>query len=159
MNPTRYLVGLVTFVWILAVAAEPPDERWQVVSNEAFSFSIPTTLKKTDLHGTDAFFEVYRGNGIDLHVYYGTHTHGFPDWPKEATYEEIQVNGVSARIGTVQRTPRDSPDKYFITEIYFEETKHPAVKLAISATCRTEKEVQLAKKIFQTIRVAGKSTK
>ncbi len=144
------LLFLALAVVVVASAAEPADEGWRTIANESFSFSIPPGFEKTDARGIDSFVEEYVRDGITLDFDYGLFSNDFTGWPDDTTYERVQVDGESARIGTA-RGSFGRPNTHFLTQIYFKIGNGHA-NLSMSAACRSEEDVELAKKIFRSIR-------
>src|SRR5262245_15460897 len=98
----------VTMVFILGVAillcaAASKQDGWKKLQNSSFSFSVPSSFKKTATHGIDSFVEEYVTERIKLSFDYGIYSNNFGDWPKDTKFEEIKVDGKDARIGTASR--------------------------------------------------------
>ena len=130
----------------LAVAA-PSEQTWRKIENKSFTFSVPSFFKKTDQSGIDSFVEEYVADGIELSFDYGIYSNDFGDWPKETKFESVKVNGRSARIGTVMHEfHRGFP---YSTQIHIK--LDGSSSLSMFAACKSEKEVALARKIFETI--------
>ena len=134
----------------LSVFAAPSENNWQSITNYAFSFSIPNTLKKTDARGIDSFAEEYRGNGLTIVFDYGIYSNSFQDWPKETTFEEADIDGDSARIGTCANFV-DQTNTWFRSQVHFKTTGRYS-KLSMHAWCRSTNEFVTAKTIFKSIR-------
>lgn len=149
-NLARHLLFVGVLIAFVAFAAEEPPDGWRVISNQYFSFSIPQELKKTEASGEDSFVEEYAGDGMLVGFDYGIWSNNFDDFPKETVYGDVQVDGEPARIGTFPTT-RLQPEFNFFTQIHVKE-HGKRLKLTMSARCRTEKEVELAKKVFGSIR-------
>ncbi|HWF17723.1 MAG TPA: hypothetical protein VG754_00560 [Verrucomicrobiae bacterium] len=142
----RFLAILIS-VLVLLDSCTFGEKSWKKIENDHFSFSVPESFKKTDRHGIDSFVGVYLGDGIELGFDYGAYSESFRFWPDGTQYETVKVNRKSARIGTMPKgTDREHP---YYTQIHIEVTKYTA--LSMHALCRSEKEVELAKKIFKTI--------
>lgn len=123
------------------------EDTWRGITNNAFSFSVPSNFKKTDQHGIDSFVEEYVGEGIDLTFDYGPYSNDFQGWPKETKFEEMKIDGRIAKLGTVKHEFRK--DFPYSTQIYIKLSNTTA--LSMFAKCKSQKEVAQAKKIFETI--------
>lgn len=123
------------------------EKTWKMIKNHAFSFSLPPMFEKTDAKGIDSFVEEYRAEGIALTFDYGNYSNNFEDWPKNTKYEELMVDGRTAIIGTVAR--KSASDTSYSTQIHI--AVYGSVALSMHATCKSESEVVLAKKIFKTL--------
>lgn len=147
-----YKLGLVAITSLCTIVAfgESPRDDWNSIKNRDFSFSIPKALKKTDARGVDSFVEEYVGDGIELSFDYGAWSNDFHDWPKETVYENVKVGEETARLGTAETSFGYSVAK-FCTQIYFKDG-HGHARLDMFAACRSKAEVEVAKKIFKTIR-------
>jgi hypothetical protein len=123
-----------------------PENGWKRIQNYAFSFSIPSTLKKTDARGIDSFVEEYTSDEIEISFDYGLYSNNFFDWPPETKFEKVKVDGRPAKIGT----KKNQLGKRFAysTQVYI---KMGDGALSMFASCKSEKEVALARRIFETI--------
>lgn len=141
----RLLFALALVGSTLAAPSKAPD--WRLIENRSFSFSLPSTLKKTDARGIDSFVEEYVAEGIEVSFDFGIYSNNFGDWPKDTKFESLTIHGKTARIGVAKR---DFHQGYpFSTKVYIKVDDH--VALSMFAACRSEKEVALAREIFLTI--------
>ena len=131
---------------LLGVAARG-DEAWKKIENKSFSFSVPPSFKKTDARGIDSFVEEYVSDGIELSFDYGIYSNNFNEWPKETKFENVKLNGKAARVGTVAREFH----KGFPYNTQVRIKLDGGVALSMFAACKSEKEVAIARKIFETI--------
>jgi hypothetical protein len=146
----RRITALATLL-VLATAALAGDE-WTKIENSSFSFSLPPSFKKTDQHGIDSFVEEYVADGVELSFDYGIYSNNFGDWPKETKFEDLKIDGRAARIGTVAHEfHKGFPHS---TQVYIKLDKE--VALSMFAACKSDKEVALARKIFETIAFKAK---
>lgn len=125
------------------------EDTWRGITNNAFSFSVPSNFKKTDQCGIDSFVEEYIGDGIDLEFDYGWYSNNFQGWPKETKFEKMKIDGKIAKLGTVKHESRKGLP--YSTQIYIKLSNTNTTALSMFAACRSEKEVAQAKKIFETI--------
>jgi len=51
--------------------ASPSEQTWRKIENKSFSFSVPSSFKKTDQSGIDSFVEEYVADGIEVIFDYG----------------------------------------------------------------------------------------
>lgn len=143
---TIALVGFLATGILFSVSARA-DDTWKKIENSSFSFSVPQSFKKTDQHGIDSFVEEYVSEGIKLAFDYGIYSGGFSDWSKETKFDDLKIDGKAARIGTKSIEPHNG--FLYFTQVHIK--LDGAVALDMFADCRSEKEVALAKKIFETI--------
>ncbi len=141
--------SLCLFVAMLlaAVGSGQEEQSSQKIQNKSFSFSIPLSLKKSDAHGIDSFVEEYVGAGIKLSFDFGIYSNNFGDRPKDTKFEKVKINGRAARIGTAKH---EFPEGYpHSTQVYIQVSEN--VALSMFAACKSEKEVAMAKKVFESI--------
>ena len=138
---------LLIAVMVALEASGQEQQQWKSVTNESFSFSIPASWKKTDARGIDSFVEEYLGAGIELSFDFGFYSNNFGDWPKETKFEQVKINGRNARIGTAKREFHEGYP--YSTQVYIQQSKN--VALSMFAACKSEKEVAVARKVFETI--------
>ena len=144
----RLIVSLVSIgTAIILPTSALCQETWVKIDNNRFSFVVPAYLKKTNSHGIDSFVEDYEAAGIRLGFDFGIHSGKFAEWPKETKYEELKINGKAATIGTVGRTAAKPP--VWHTGVYFKLDGQLALMMA--AECESQKEVAVARKIFESI--------
>jgi len=135
-----------------APAAPAGETVWKKVETVAFSFSIPPELRKSEAHGTDSLVGEYAAEGISVSFDYGWYSNNFSDWPKETKFENVKVGGRDARIGTVAHEfQKGFP---FTTQIHFKLDER--MRLSVFAACKSEKELAVARRIFESIAFKGK---
>lgn len=140
------LLTFLTTALFLNVAAGGED-KWKKIENSSFSFSVPPSFKKTDARGIDSFAEEYVADGIEVSFDYGIYSNNFGDWPKETKFENLKIAGKTAKIGTA---PKEFHKGFpYSTQVYIKLNGNLA--LSMYAACKSEKEVALARKIFETI--------
>src|SRR5882672_6045783 len=93
-------MGFILGVAILLCAAASNQDGWKKIGNSSFSFSVPSSFKKTGMRGIDSFVEEYVTERIKLSFDYGWYSNNFEDWPNDTKFEDLKVNGKDARIGT-----------------------------------------------------------
>jgi hypothetical protein len=149
----RTLLFAVLFGMLLMLnRATAAEEGWKRVENGSFSFSVPSTFKKTEAHGTDSFVEEYVDNNIKLSFDYGIFSNNFGDWPEDTKFEDVKTGGKAARIGTVAHEFHPGFPYASQIRINLEE----GVALSMFAACKSEKEAALARKIFESIEFKSK---
>ena len=84
-----FILGIV----ILLCAGASNQDGWKKIENSSFSFSVPTSFRKTEAHGIDSFVEEYMAEGVKLSFDYGWYSNNFEDWPKDTNFEDLKVNG------------------------------------------------------------------
>ncbi|WP_193215117.1 hypothetical protein [Luteolibacter marinus] len=136
---------------LLAIPARGED-KWKEIENKSFSFSVPPSFKKTGARGRDSFVEEYVAAGIKVIFDYGINSNDFRDWPKDTRFEDLKIDGKAARLGTAKRELHAGLP--YSTQVRFKLEKGMA--LSMSAACKSEKEVDLARKIFETIAFKAK---
>lgn len=145
----RTKVTLLIFLLLVITfqSSAQTNESWKEIENNAFSFSIPKSFKKTDVRGRDSFVEVYVAEDIELSFDYGMYSNYFGDWPKDTKFETVTIDGKAARIGTaVEEIRKGFP---LSIQVYIKLDKYTA--MSMFAACKTEKDVALARRIFETI--------
>src|SRR5215475_282732 len=93
-------MGFILGIAILLCAGASNQDGWKKIENSSFSFSVPSSFRKTGARGIDSFVEEYMTERIKLSFDYGIYSNNFEDWPKETKFEDLKVNGKDARIGT-----------------------------------------------------------
>jgi hypothetical protein len=150
-----FALALSTVLGALLFACATEDNRsnWKRIDNEFFSFSVPSSFKKTNAHGIDSFAEQYIAHGIVLNFGYGPYGNQFQDWPKETKFEQLNVNGKAARIGTVTHVfyhrgifHRSFP---YSTQVYIGLDRDDSLTMFVA--CRSQKDIAVACKIFESI--------
>lgn len=142
----RVILGVVL---ASLVAAAKPEKRPVRVRNPYFSFELPSGFKKKNFSGIDSYVEEYEADGIDLMFDYGRYSNQFTGWPpSETEFQELEVDGHRAFIGT-RRSGMAA--KYPIaTQINIKSADRNG-QLTVFASCRSQKEVDVAQKIFRSI--------
>jgi hypothetical protein len=145
MNPMKLFICLIfTLLSIVPVLAQGD---WKKIENDHFSFSVPSSFKKTSVHGIDSFVEEYLSNNIELTFDYGRYSNNFGDWPEDTKFDKVTIDGRSARIGIAKQLFRKGFP--YSTQVYFKLDQYTA--LSMFAACKSEKDVAVARKIFTTI--------
>jgi hypothetical protein len=128
--------------WLSTAFEANAEDTWKKIENDYFSFSIPPSFKQTARGGIDSFGEEYVSDGIDLLFDYGPDSNDFSDWQRDTKFENLKINGADARISTMAYGfHKGAP---YSTQVRF-------YGLTMFAACKSEKEVALARKIFETI--------
>lgn len=140
---TKYL--LLLFATASFVSSQ---DIWKKIENQSFSFSIPLSLSKTEARGKDSFVQEYASDDLRIIFDFGIYSNDFSDWSKDTSFEKVEINGRSARIGTVKHEIREGYP--YSAQIYVKTDRYTA--LSIFAACKSEKEVLLAKRVFRTLK-------
>ena len=140
-------MGFILGIAIFLCAGASNQDGWKKIENGSFSFSVPSSFRKTGARGIDSFVEEYVAKRIKLSFDYGWYSNNFEDWPKDTKFEDLKVNGKDARIGTALRAfHKGFP---YSTQIHIK--LDAGMALSMFAACKSEEEVSLARKIFKTI--------
>ncbi len=144
----RTIKALTVIAATLSLAVSAPcQDGWKKIENRSFSFSIPASFKQTDAEGTDSFVEEYVGDSMQLSFDYGMYSNNFAGWPNQTKFENVKIAGKAARIGTA-KWEREKGFAYS-TQVHIRLDSETA--LSMFAACKSEKELALARKIFETI--------
>ena len=139
-------LAVVAAALLLTVSARGED-KWTKIENKSFSFSLPASFKQTDAQGTDSFVEEYVADGIQVSFDYGMYSNNFAGWPNGTKFENLKIDGKAARLGTAKwELDKGFP---YSTQVYIK--LDGEVALSMRAACKSEKEVALARKIFESI--------
>jgi len=145
-------MGFILGIAIFLCAGASNQDGWKKIENGSFSFSVPSSFRKTGARGIDSFVEEYVAERIKLSFDYGWYSNNFEDWPKDTKFEDLKVNGKDARIGTALRAfHKGFP---YSTQIHIK--LDGGMALSMFAACKSEEEVALARKIFKTISFKAK---
>lgn len=144
-------VGLLSGV-IVSMAAVPSE--WKLITNDSFTFRLPADMKKIDYRGIDSFVEAYESRAIRLSFDFGKWSNNFQGWPAGTQYQELNIDGRKARIGTIKQD--FGFNRVYSTQVHFPEVdpKHKGMKLSMSAACASENDVDRAHNIFKSVRFA-----
>ena len=77
---------------------------------------------------------------------YGSYSPDFRDWPANTKIERVTINGRAATIGTVARPIQKGYP--YSTQVYFKVADN--LDLSMFAACKTEEQIRLARRIFET---------
>lgn len=146
MRPLTFLVFLG--MAFLLVTTARGEYEWKKFDAGPFSFSAPSSFKKTEMKGVDSIVGEYVANGINLTFDYGLYCADFEDWPEVPKLESLKVDGRAARIATWKRKP--GGNFQFATTIIIHVIGK--MKLSMEASCKAEEETAMARKIFESIR-------
>lgn len=137
------LLGTAFFLVIAARCEEP----WQKIENDYFSFSLPAAFKKTEARGKDSFVEEYLAEGMVVRFDYGKYSNKFGGWPPETKFEDLKINGKTAKVGTtVQELQKGFPCAAQVNI-----PLAGGLGLTMFAACKSEKELEVARRVFETI--------
>ena len=152
-------------------------EDWQKIETEYFSFSIPPTMKRTDLHGTDSQMMGFEDDEITLELDYGMYSTNIESLRFNQQKEPIIIDGEETTLisfdenKTISLTNeiinKDASerfgkvDKHYIIGVNFpreSEVITPGFKFAASfiASCKTLEAQENAKMIFYSIKFKRK---
>lgn len=141
------MVGFILSFATLPCAAAWGQDVWKKIENRYFSFSVPSSFRKTEASGIDSFAEEYVTDRIKLMFDYGNYSNNFGGWPDDTKFEYLKINYKGARIGVAMHEfHKGFP---YSTAVYIK--LDGRTSLNMSAACKSEEEVALVKKIFNTI--------
>jgi hypothetical protein len=90
-------MGFILGIAILLCAGASNQDGWMKIENSWFSFSVPSSFRKTVARGINSSVEEYVTGRIKLSFDYGWRSNNFEDWPKDTKFEDLKVNGKDAR--------------------------------------------------------------
>jgi hypothetical protein len=140
------MIGFILGVAVLPCTASGQD-GWKKIENRWFSFSVPSSFTKTEVHPIDSFVEEYVTERIVLKFDYGFYSNNFFGWPEDTKFKYLKVHGKDARIGTAMHGFRKGFP--YSTQIHIK--LGGRTSLSMFAICKSEEDVALAKDIFKTI--------
>lgn len=141
---------LLSYIWASEGVAE---DLTKVIENSSFLFKVPIEMQEVEVQGIDSFVKRYESDTIMLSFDYGWYSNNFSDWPENTTFEEVEIGGKLARIGTVKYQFRDGFP--YATQVHFK--LDDDVKLSMFAACKTVVDVAIAHGVFGTIVFKDKS--
>ena len=144
-EPVALLRKTGLLVWIDEVP--PVDPGWKRMENPYFSFEIPQGMTKVPIMSEDSFMESYVSTGMELNFDYGMYSAKPRGWPNSATYENLTIDGRVAQIVMARRVHRVGFP--FTTQLYVDVNGNYALSMLVY--CRTENDVQQARKTFESI--------
>jgi hypothetical protein len=145
-------IFLFVTVMVAMEALGQDHQDWSKVTNQVFSFSIPASWKKSNVKGMDSYHEEYLGAGIKLSFSLGRYENKFEDWPAETKFGVVNISGWQGRIGTAKREFHKGYP--YSTQIYVKVDE--LLALSMFAACKTENEVAVARKVFETVSIEKK---
>jgi len=130
------------------------SENWAKVEvSKFFSFSIPPELKEIKVKGKDSMVGRFESKTVRLSYDYGWYSDSLKHYTEREGYRatEAMVDGKKAKIVTFQQKTEDAALGH-IAAIHFPKLPNTQSRLTIFARCAGEKELDLAKKIFGTVK-------
>ena len=138
-----------------------PDD-WKKNEECGITFSIPSEFEKEDVRGKDSCFSSFRSKNIllslDVLFYIGKESDSRKDEvsdEKDFKISKLKIDGRKAEIITYYETENKEQWK----DLLFNATlfvpvidKKEGGNLTMWANCRSEKDREIAKKIFETVR-------
>lgn len=140
----------VFFITILTGCATHLSERWNCYDAGPFSFSMPPSLKMTDVHGIDSYCSQFTNQDMVLIFDYGAYS-GDPMnnlSKRKAYHSHIEtIAGHNVQIVTLDADEASGNRFKHLAEASF-----LGIGLTMAAECRTESEYDDAVKIFRSVR-------
>jgi hypothetical protein len=140
---------------VFSAAAARGEEEWKRFKGPGFTFSAPASLKEVTRDGTDSVSWGFVGEKIVLGYALGGGDDDFDRWPKEIKFETLKVDGREAKLGMRENDPtwKFRFEMRILIPVTFKVgDRYVDRRLGFSASFKTEKEVALARKIFESIR-------
>ena len=131
---------------------------WKKVSVCDLSFSVPKNLKNNNARGIDSCVASFSSNKIGLYIDYGWYGSSSTQYEKYTDFKEefIEIDGKKTQLATYRDTQMNASHN-FIARIYIalNEPKDGGgmtTSLNMAISVGSEKELETAKQIFQSIR-------
>lgn len=130
---------------------------WKRFKICGFTFYTPKTLKNLNSKGIDSCVGGFEDTNLSIEIDYGWYSSRYKkytyDSKLEFREETIEIDNKSAQLVTYIDGQKDAVKKY-IAGLYLEVKNDGAITTALNMTTRvvTEKDLETAKQIFQTIK-------
>lgn len=130
---------------------------WKKVSICDISFIVPKNLKNNNARGIDSCVASFSNDKIGLGIDYGWYSSASTKYESYTDFKEefIQIDGKKAQLATYIDT-RSNDEEMFVARIYIvtNEPEGGGMTTALNMTIGVgnEKDLETAKKIFQSIR-------
>ena len=130
-----------------------PDNWVKVEVSKFFSFSIPPELKEIKVKGKDSMVGRFESKTMALSYDYGWYSDSLKHYTERESYKAIEttIDGEKAKIVTLKQKTEDAALGY-VAAIHFPKLPNTQSRLTMFARYAGEKELELAKKIFGTVK-------
>jgi len=142
-------------------AQTPATPAWEQATACQIRFMVPKNLKNQHVKGIDSCYAEFRASRMRLAIeassLFQGETLGKTGTMSEFTMETVAINDRSAQIATYQdnqtKSKRKFHAKFYVTLCAAKpECPERSVHLLMSAEGQTEKEIEVAKQIFRSVR-------
>ncbi|MBC7912477.1 MAG: hypothetical protein H7Y30_18365 [Pyrinomonadaceae bacterium] len=164
---TRLFLGILfltfahTWVGLINSHAQAPTipHDWKTVSACQIRFSTPKDLKNQNVRGIDSCYAEFRNSKMRLTIDSGSWGGVFTRTQTNLDFKEefIDIDGKKAQVVTYKDAQSNSSRKFvagFYVALYEspDKEKQPSAFLYMTARVKSEKELEVAKQIFRSIR-------
>ena len=153
-----FAVGFIGLTNNYAQDSKVPS-GWKKVSICNISFIVPKKLKNENAEGIDSCVASFESSKIGLGIDSGWYGSASTKYERYIDFKEesIEINGKKAQLATYRHTQMDAK-RNFIARIYVvlnepkEEGMGMTTSLNMTIELRSEKDLETARRIFQSIR-------
>jgi len=130
-----------------------PESWVEIEVSKFFSFSIPPELKEIKVKGKDSMVGRFESKTMALSYDYGWYSDSLKHYTARESYKAIEttIDGKKAKIVTLKQKTEDVALGY-VAAIHFPKLPNTQSRLTMFARCAGEKELELAKRIFGTVK-------
>lgn len=153
------ILFLLTFSFPIFAKTENIQESWQQINRCYFTFSAPKTLKDLSSNGIDSCVSQFEDKNIRILIDVGHIRSKFENENPLPNFngEILEIDGQKGYFSTYGDTSKEVKkrgNRKYIAGIYFESKDAQSKKIYFSITIsgKTEKDLEKAKLIFQTIK-------
>jgi hypothetical protein len=148
-------------VVIQCQAQTPATLAWEQATACQIRFMVPKDLKNQYVKGIDSCYAEFRASRMRLTIEAGSlfqgETLGKTEMMSEFTVETVAINDKSVQIATYKDTQTKSKRKFhakfYVTLCAAKpDCQERSVHLLMSAEGQTEKDIEIAKQIFRSVR-------
>jgi hypothetical protein len=132
---------------------------WKKVSACEIRFFVPPDFNEKDSEGTDSCVTTFGNGKIWLHIDYGYYGDASENDETVTDFKEdsIQIDGKKAQIATYKENFADAKDApvarlYVVVDTSEKKTKGVITSLNMEVVLENEKDLEMAKQIFRSIR-------
>lgn len=136
------------------------EEEWQEFDAFGrFRFRTPNDVKQRPAPGIDSLVGSFQGRAIRLSFDYGLYSDSLRDssYSRYPQYQEgdIEIDGKKARMITFYSSEINKEYPY-VAAIHFPVTEERGARLTMMAFGKTESDLHVARKVFESIRFGAK---
>ena len=133
---------------------EPIPHEWQRIHVKTqFTFFVPPDMKPHVVQAKDSSVGEYRNSNIHLRFDYGWYSDPLDNYSRKPGYQEVKVeiDGKRAKVVTFHNTEENEDFKY-VAAVHFVRVRDDKTGLTMWADCKGLPEVDIAKRIFGSIK-------